>query len=456
MKRYAFYLLIMAVAAVAACQKQNDINTTETKDGSYVYTVNASIDNTESKSDYDADGKFSWTEGDAISVLFHNGEDNKFFTLNRTSGTGNSATFSGTITEGYTIGSSDNSGKIWALYPASTSHTYTHGGSGRPAFDIPAVNDLSGSNFSANLPMYDLLDAEGDFSFKYLTCGYKFTINNLDVSKIRVDITNKKSYYLSGDISMSSGPYLSFGNAGDHTSKTISYICDVTAKTAVFYVACRYAAESFQPDITITDYNTGYTIKTLSASKAGAAIDAKGKVQPISISAPGTGSPFVSTLGINWFTDGTIASVDGDAEGVKFIKGTADASYVYIMFCIKRSILTIDPEKYRSNTINIVFNGASGQYFGYLYKQGLPNLHDTNAAVVAKQTIENTASDEVFCEFKLDRTATATAYSADLSAAGSATVQLCIFNNNWATSDYVATTDWSTYKYTPTVSVTLP
>ena len=73
MKRYAFYLLIMAVAAVAACQKQNDINTTETKDGSYVYTVNASIDNTESKSDYDADGKFSWTEGDAISVLFHNG-----------------------------------------------------------------------------------------------------------------------------------------------------------------------------------------------------------------------------------------------------------------------------------------------------------------------------------------------------------------------------------------------
>ena len=57
MKRYAFYMLIMAVAVVVACQKtsvvaekipesQPVIETPEVQTGSSVYTINASIPET--------------------------------------------------------------------------------------------------------------------------------------------------------------------------------------------------------------------------------------------------------------------------------------------------------------------------------------------------------------------------------------------------------------------------
>ncbi len=129
MKRYAFYMLVMAVAAMAACQKESAVdNAQEPAQKTYTYTVKASIDDV--KSDYDADGKFSWSAGDAISVLFHKGDDNKFFTLTTTASGTASASFSGEIETGYVIGASDQTGedkKIWALFPASTSHTYAAG-----------------------------------------------------------------------------------------------------------------------------------------------------------------------------------------------------------------------------------------------------------------------------------------------------------------------------------------
>ena len=109
MKRYALYMLLMAAAAVVACQKNSVIEEIAVEEqpatGTYVYTVNASIP--ETKSDYNGSGNFSWSADDAISVLFHNGDDNQFFTLTRVSGTGNTATFSGSITGGYVIGASD-------------------------------------------------------------------------------------------------------------------------------------------------------------------------------------------------------------------------------------------------------------------------------------------------------------------------------------------------------------
>ncbi len=458
MKRYAFYMLIMAVAAVAACQKQPAVEEPTAQEleiqepatpKTYTYTVGASIEDAEVKSNYAADGKFSWSSGDAISVLFHKGDANKFFTLTTTADGTASASFSGEIETGYEIGASDGTDankRIFALYPASANHTYTAGN--YPSFYTPAVNDLSGGKFSANIPMYALNAAEGNFSFGLMTCAYKFTITDLDVAKIQVDVLNNESYYLSGLTSMSSssGGYLRY----DGSSKNISYICDVTSKTAVFYLSCRFGADKhFRPTVTIKDYSTGYTIKSITATKA-VNIDSK-SVKRLTISAPGTGAPFESALGIDWFTDGSIASVDGDSDGVKYIKGTADGTYAYILFCIKRSILTIDPEKYRSNSINILFNDGDGIYFGYLYKQGLPNLHDyPSGSVVAKQVIENEVANEVYCEFKLLRT-----FNAALDS-GTPRVKLCVFYKNWATSEYVPTTDWSAYKYSPNVTLTLP
>ena len=199
MKRFSLYMLIMAAAVVAACQVEpvdelssNDPETPvvpEVQKGTYTYTINASIKEDEApaevalKSDYDGDGHFSWSSGDAISVLFHNGDDNKFFTLT-TTGTGSSASFSGEIETGYTIGASDGDGsdkKIWALFPASANHSYTAGSN--PSFYVQPSVDFSATHFSANIPMYALNEAEGNLSFTNLASTYKFIVTGINSVK---------------------------------------------------------------------------------------------------------------------------------------------------------------------------------------------------------------------------------------------------------------------------------
>lgn len=443
----------MAIVAATACQKNSVIEEAAIEDqpalGSYIYTANASI--LETKSDYDEDGKFSWSEGDAISVLFHNGDENQFFTLTRVSGTGNSATFSGSITNGYEIGAS-NTGKIWAFYPANTNHAYTAGANdNRPYFYTPSVINLSGGNYSANIPMYDVLDAEGDFSFKNMTCAYKFTINNLDVSKIKVVIENGVSYGLSGLTTMASN-YLRYSDPTAEQKK-ITYICDVTSKTAVFYVSCRWSSTSFKPTIIIKDYNTGYKIKTLTATN-GKALGC-GEVKRLTISAPGTGSPISSTLGVDWYggSDASVVSANGTSDGVKIIKSKADDDYLYILFGVKKSLLLYREAAYdRSNNIQLYFNSASPGHFCYLYRNGNAQINDASAsALSASQIVEIEEDDSVFCEFKVPRT-----YNAAITGAGTVGVKVCVFYDFWVDGDWNEHSDWSKYKYSPEVAVTLP
>lgn len=372
MKRYALFMLLMAAAAVVACQKNSVIEENAVEEqpvtGTYVYTVNASIP--ETKSDYDDEGNFSWSAGDAISVLFHNGDDNQFFTLTRVSGTGNTATFSGSIDDGFTIGSS-NTGKIFALYPASTSHSYTPGSNDNyPSFYTPALNDLSGENYSANIPMYDVRDTEGDFTFKNMTCAYKFTITDLDVDKIRVDVHNNDNYYLSGLSTMSSSNYLRYGSG----SKDISYILDVTSKTAVVYVSCRYGNDKhFRPTITIKDYVTGLRIKEVTATNAVNIPDKK--VKRLTLSAPGTGTPFVSKFaGVDWNS----VTVSGTGtEGISLIKATADASYVYILLGVNSANLLTDTGTNANLMYIYLGNGSTSTQTSWMWGTA-PNTFDND------------------------------------------------------------------------------
>ena len=77
MKRIA--LLFMAAAVLAACQKEKENVAEPAAPGTYTYTIEAG--HGETRTDYDAEGTFTWTAGDQISVLFNNGTQNKFFTL---------------------------------------------------------------------------------------------------------------------------------------------------------------------------------------------------------------------------------------------------------------------------------------------------------------------------------------------------------------------------------------
>ena len=200
-----FIMLIMAVAAIAACTKQPAFDSTVDKNETYVFSLKASSPDIETKSDYNSSGRFSWSEGDQISVIFNNGTENKYFTLTTTTlyDNGASADFSGTIDAGYTIGEL-SSGKKIALYPASD-HKYVAADSKPIKFNIPSVIDFTTSHYSANMPLYAEGDEDNFFAFKNLACGFKFKFTEVSASKAKLVIKSQNTYQLSGDIPIHDG-----------------------------------------------------------------------------------------------------------------------------------------------------------------------------------------------------------------------------------------------------------
>ena len=350
MKRYALYMLLMAAAAVVACQKNSVIEEIAVEEqpatGTYVYTVNASIP--ETKSDYNGSGNFSWSADDAISVLFHNGDDNQFFTLTRVSGTGNTATFSGSITGGYVIGASDGDDvdkKIWALFPASDNHTYTVGDAAPKFYVNPSV-DFSATYFSANIPMYALNAAEGALSFTNLASTYKFTVSNIKdgVSKIRFTVSNQTTFGLSGlwPIADDGKWIVNYGYASPGSAKsTLSYVSDVTSNQAVFYVSCHGTYGTFQPIITITNYANGVAIKTFTAANS-QTLDSTSEVKRITldVSEANGGNYFVPAITVDgdfddW--DGISVLPSSQTSRIREWKFKNDDQYLYFYFKLRKN-----------------------------------------------------------------------------------------------------------------------
>ncbi len=265
MKQIHLSWLLMATAVITACEKELVEKEPVVEKDQYVYSVKATISSdAETKTDYDATGKFSWTAGDQISVLFNNGTTNKFFTLT-TNAAGATATFTGTIDAGYTIGATDGTAedaKIWALYPASENHTYTEGAN--PTFYVQPEVDFTKTSFSANIPMYALTATEGVFSFKNLASTYKFTLKNLasNVKKVKFVVYNQTTHALSGSWPIHAGEVFinyDYATPGSANS-TLTYINSVTNGQAVFYVSCRYWGK-FQPHITISNAESNVVLK---------------------------------------------------------------------------------------------------------------------------------------------------------------------------------------------------
>jgi len=367
MKKFYIPVLIMAAAAMISCEKQSVEKelVEETTPATYTYTLNAGIANAEAdvKTDYNASsGTFSWSAGDAISVLFHNGDGvNQFFTLT-TTGTGTSATFTGEITSGYEIGASDGDAsdkKIWALFPASANHTYTAGSN--PTFYVNPTLDFTTSHFSANLPMYDLLSAEGDLSFENLTSAYKFTITNLDasVSKVRVVVSNQTTYGLSGSWPIHTDKYIDYGYASPGSANScLTFTSNVSSNTASFYVPCRFWG-TFQPIISIYNDDNDHLLKTVTAAVAKQPTSLT-KVQPITISAPGTGSlVYASSYSIDWDSVTETANGSADPSGIQLIKAYADASKLYLYLEVATASLYDNAAYSHANKMYFYVNDGS-------------------------------------------------------------------------------------------------
>ena len=466
MKHYIIPMMLMAAAALASCEKQNNINEPEAQKGTYTYTLSATVpDMMEtngvgnvqapvSKTDYDASGNFSWSSGDAISVLFNNGVTNKFFTLT-TTGSGDAADFTGTIDEGYVMGGTD--GNKWALYPAgahSVRFSEEDGAKYPLLFNIPAVTDYTVSGFSANIPMYAISTDGTSLPFQHLGAAYKFAFSGIkSATKVRFVVENQTTYRLSGDVKLRNdgGTYLDQAWA-EGVDKTLTYVSNVSDGKATFYVPVRYYSACFQPIITLYNADTDGRIYTNTATTA-KAISSKGHVQPINIdvsSAIEVPWTLASAFGVDW-TSGSVVSAAGGA-GVNKLSAYADATDLFVLLEVQKSALVMDPGHTKDCSINFYVDGNS-RYFGYLVANGVAGLNDNSGYVTGKTVTEHLGV--LYYEWKINRASAAGKTElAHLGSAGTVEIRFLLYPNNSSVGE-----DWSTYIWAPAdaaLNITLP
>lgn len=92
MKSYRLYLAAASLAVFAACSNEDDLSLEQAPE-TCVATVTVNVNEATTRASYDESLKFSWSEGDALSVVYKDGENlvNKKFTISNISGS--SATF---------------------------------------------------------------------------------------------------------------------------------------------------------------------------------------------------------------------------------------------------------------------------------------------------------------------------------------------------------------------------
>ena len=333
MKRIA--LLFMAAAVLAACQKEKENVAEPAAPGTYTYTIEAG--HGETRTDYAADGAFTWTAGDQISVLFNNGTQNKFFTLTAAA-PGATAVFSGEIEEGYTIGAADGTEtdkKIWGLYPASDQHAYADGA---VSFYVQPSADFTQTGFSANIPMGAQATEEGTLSFKNLASTYKFIVKGLDpsIQNVKFTVYNQSTNGLSGSWPVSAGedPFVNYSYASPGSANsTLTYVNEAVNGEAVFYVSCRYWGK-FQPHITIADADRDYVIQEFVANKE-LQPSSKSKVQPVAITVTAA-LPTVMVDGVIEEWDDKPVGTGSNSRILEW-KYASDEDNVYFLYKIAKS-----------------------------------------------------------------------------------------------------------------------
>lgn len=186
MKKINFILAAFAAVFALSCNKE--ITNVQTPDASVpagmkMVTLTAGIDAAETKTTYDADGKFSWTKGDQISVYC---SDGKFYTFTAEAD-GASVNFAGAIPEDVSLD--------WcAFYPADAGHREVEG---TYYYNFPEYKDLSTTG-SADLPM-GAVYSDGVYAFKHMSGAALLTFTNIPdfIKNVEISIVNS-AHVISG------------------------------------------------------------------------------------------------------------------------------------------------------------------------------------------------------------------------------------------------------------------
>ena len=382
MKRNIITISILAVAmAFAGCEQK-----AVTDHAPYYYEVNAAAQSELTKTFYEDNMTFNWSEGDQISVLFNNGTDNKFFTLTAGNINGGSATFGGYIDAGYQPGSSED-GKNWALYPAGD-HKYVGaaGGNYPVLFNIPAETDYTSTHFSTNLPMAAVSDASGDIFFYPASGLFKFTFKGIQCSKVKFTVEQQnKQRALNGDFKMKAGGHTGgaytnneWADIGSPKGK-LTYIENVTKGKAEFYVPFCAWDNNFQPIITLTDADTDGVIYTATAKQPfsgnmGPLLTHMVIVPEITVGAAQEWE-FPSKHGINWnsVTAEALGDTEAGYDAIVRMKATADTDKLYVYLEVKKSGLFDDSTYQYSNYSYLCIGNGTGEKKDWMWDD--PYLH---------------------------------------------------------------------------------
>ena len=247
MKKH-FVILAAAVAALfAACTKETP-NVDVTPVGMVKVELTAGVEGA-TKTTYDADGKFSWTEGDQISVLC---SDDNIYTFTAKSSAAKSV-FVGEIPAGVTVGSQ-------AFFPANENHAMN-------TYHVASVATLHGAGQAA-LPMVGDKLEDGSFTFSHITGAYKFTVENIPADYTSVEVTiATSSLKLSGTFGIYHGSddkwAWSAATTDVDNEKTYVRTVDVAEGKAVVYLPyCKYNLWG-TTTITVVAYDAENQAKTL-------------------------------------------------------------------------------------------------------------------------------------------------------------------------------------------------
>ena len=246
MKKVLYSMMALFCFAIVSCEKEQTADNTETSPAEpFEFVLPANIPATltasyiDTKTDYDADGKFSWTTGDQVAMMYVNDLSNPTsqgwvaYEVTSTSNEGRYATFS-------IVETADNQGRVTAMadynstgiaiYPASvarpSSGTSEYVSYGKPFFTKPS--SIAGSASEVMLigsPSSE--DTPTDLKFSTAMAVLKISVSGIpsDAVSFGLYTADQDNYPIAGDYLLNIGgdkevklgDYTKYGS--DHTGQ---------------------------------------------------------------------------------------------------------------------------------------------------------------------------------------------------------------------------------------------
>ena len=415
-------MMIAAALAIVGCNKNASIDTPE--EGTYEFVLNASGSlGDATRTTYEDDMIFSWNKGDKISVLFHKGSTDKFFTLTAASA-GATSVFKGNVTNGYELGSA--SGKKWALYPANDRHDYVEADEKKVKFCVSAEIDVTDG--SSNIPLAALGDDENNFLFQPMCSVVKFSFNSIPstTKTVKFKVTAQNTHSLSNVFECLEAGYNLIWHAkwAAEGTNSVIFTGKVSGGKASFYVPIpAWDGPEFIPAVLLTDADNDGTLYEAVATRGLPDETADGLnyiIKMPEIKVKGL-KPWAmeSKYGIDWSS--VNVAVAGDTEtgrdAVQQMKLAADASNLYVYLEVRKDRMYDEPGYDYANYSHLFIGNAEAENvddrwpdtpYGLLYKcwmklNNLPRYYHWYGDLSKNEAVEH--SGIYYYEIAVARTA---------------------------------------------------